>query len=289
MRKTRLDGNTTVHGRYLDDYAEAVTIMKHVRDRGETFLGESSLETGNRSWSGTDTLDEAISLAEHGWPEGARLLSDTVKGIDIDDLVGQRHVPVFIPDFGGDEVDIDRYLQGEPENMLRQDVEYDANGKLATLYVNVTNSASVSSERIMRRGAVLLASHELLTRAGYSLGIIAVEAASKNDTHVEYHIPIVEHGQYANVDTLAFCLANPAFLRRLVFTLNENEDDSLRRTMSYVGRGGYGMPTRMALEPRPHSFVIDHEEGLDLPDDESVRELTRHIVDRLVTNTQDPA
>jgi probable phage protein len=276
------DGRT-MHFRQLDSIGEMIDAMQHAPEQQEqSDLGAASLRTDEERWSGTRTMDEAIELARYGWEEGRQRLRQAVGRIALDQLVGRRPIVESRLDFAGDEVDIGAYLHGEPEHMVDYQVRQDTHGKQAMMYVNASVASRVSSERIMQRGGALYAAIEALRTEGYSLGLTMVDSTKNNrfSHYTEYQIPVVQPGEYLDIDTAAFCLAHPAFLRRGVFALNEHESNDIRYAMGFMVGGGYGEPTRMASNLPPHSFLIDQGEGLDLRSDDDMQHFAQKVVDR---------
>lgn len=276
------DGRT-MHFRQLDSIGEMIDAMQHAPEQQEqSDLGAASLRTDEERWSGTRTMDEAIELARYGWEEGRQRLRQVVGRVAIDQLVGRRPIVESRLDFAGDEVDIGAYLHGEPEHMVDYQVRQDTHGKQAMMYVNASMSSRVSSERIMQRGGALYAAIEALRTEGYSLGLTMVESTQNNSFshYAEYQIPVVRPGEYLDIDTAAFCLAHPAFLRRGVFALNEHESNDLRYSMGFMAGQGYGEPIPMVSDLPPHSFLIDQGEGLDLRSDDDMQRFAQKVVDR---------
>ena len=276
------DGRT-MHFRQLDSIGEMIDAMQHAPEQQEqSDLGAASLRTDEERWSGTRTMDEAIELARYGWEDGRQRLRQVVGRVAIDQLVGRRPIVESRLDFAGDEVDIGAYLHGEPEHMVDYQVRQDTHGKQAMMYVNASMSSRVSSERIMQRGGALYAAIEALRTEGYSLGLTMVESTQNNSFshYAEYQIPVVRPGEYLDIDTAAFCLAHPAFLRRGVFALNEHESNDLRYSMGFMAGQGYGEPIPMVSDLPPHSFLIDQGEGLDLRSDDDMQRFAQKVVNR---------
>ena len=257
--------------------------MRHAPEQQEqSGLRAASLKIDEWQWSGTSTMDEAIELARYGWEEGRQHLRQAVGRIALDQLVGRRPIVESQLDFAGDEVDIGAYLHGEPEHMVDYQVRQDTHGKQAMMYVNASMESNDSSKRIMRRGGALYAAIEALRTEGYSLGLTMVESTQNNSFshYAEYQIPVVRPGEYLDIDTAAFCLAHPAFLRRGVFALNEHESNDLRYSMGFMAGQGYGEPIPMVSDLPPHSFLIDQGEGLDLRSDDDMQRFAQKVVDR---------
>ena len=276
------DGYTT-HFRQLDSVSEMIDAMQHAPEQQEqSGLGAASLRIDEERWSGTRTMDEAIELVRYGWEEGRQRLRQVVGRVAIDQLVGRRPIVESRLDFAGDEVDIGAYLHGEPEHMVDYQVRQDTHGKQAMMYVNASMSSRVSSERIMQRGGALYAAIEALRTEGYSLGLTMVDSTKNNrfSHYTEYQIPVVQPGEYLDIDTAVFCLAHPAFSRRGVLALNEHEPNDIRYAMGFMAGGGYGEPIPMVSDLPPHSFLIDQGEGLDLRSDDDMQRFAQKVVDR---------
>lgn len=276
------DGRT-MHFRQLDSISEMIDAMQHAPEQQEqSGLRASSLKIDEWRWSDTKTMDEALELARYGWEEGRQHLRQAVGRITLDQLVGRRPVVESRLDFAGDEVDIGAYLHSEPEHMVDYQVRQDTHGKQAMMYVNASVASNVSSKRIMRRGGALYAAIEALRTEGYSLGLTMVDSTKNNyfSHYAEYQIPVVQPGEYLDIDTAAFCLAHPAFSRRGVLALNEHEPNDIRYAMGFMAGQGYGEPTRMASDLPPHSFLIDQGEGLDLRSDDDMQRFAQKVVDR---------
>lgn len=286
MRKQCIQqGDREVHVRQLEGVGEAVLYMQHAEaQQRESGIPGESLDRCVTGWRGTASMDEAIELARFGWEEGRRQLLRQVGRVAVDELVGRRLAVDPTPSYSGDEVDIDNFLMGRPDHMVEYPLRYDAGGKQATVLMNCSVGASVSVERIVRRGAAVLAAIEGLRAEGYSLGLTMMQASKGRavNTVFEYHIPVVHPGDFLDMDTAAFCVAHPSFLRRLIVALNEHEPTDLRRAMRFYRGGGYGQPVRMVSELPPHSFVIEQGEGLDLWDDAAVQEFAQEVVNRAI-------
>lgn len=269
--------DTVVHVRKLEDMYEAIWYMEHAEQQQQiSGLPASSLSTKKPNWYGTATMQEAINLARFGWEEGRRTLLRQIGRVAIDELVGQRLTFESVSAYSGDEVDIDAFLMGKPDHMLEYPLRYETGGKQATVFMNCSVPSYIPAEYIMWRGAAVLVAIEALRAEGYSLGLTMIETSSgKADydsvdhdhaepdnqrTIVEYHIPVVRHGGFLDMDKAAFCVANPSFLRRLCFSLAEHESIDLRKTMGFHKAGTYGRPEKVASELPPHSFVVDYDD-----------------------------
>lgn len=274
----------TTHVRELDGVDELIGFMQHAREQEYiSGLAGASLydESGEyKPWSGSRTMEEAIEVARFGWEEGCKYLQQRIGEIAVDQLIGDRTVVNQRYQLAGDEVDIDRYLIGEPEQMIEYYTEPERNGKHVTILANIGVPATVQPQQIMRRGGAMYAAMEALRSSGYSTGLSVATAVKTKHDRIEYHVPIVQPGEYLNIDTAAFCLAHPSFLRRGIFAAGEHEPVDLRERMNFIDGRGYGSPSKIKTELPPSTVLIDKEEGLDLETPVEVQRFAQHIIDR---------
>lgn len=258
--------------------------MEKALRRGRTDQGEASLEVSHNGWHGTRTMAEAIDQAKYGWPQGTKRFREAVGQIVIEQLIGERRNFFPYHAAAGDEPDIDRYLAGEPENMLNYELTEEPGGKLATFVINNSVSCQVSPERITNRGAAIAAAHSALTAEGYSIGVEMASATQLRDKsgYLEYHIPIVHPGGYVSEDTLAWSIISPAMLRRMIFALDEDNPPEFRAKLGAYSGGGYGTPSNMLSTPSPGTLLVDMNEGLDLESPKEMTDFAQNMVNRTI-------
>ena len=276
MRKeTVVQGHHDVHQRYFSNWLEFVQLAERVKNEsnGTYFNGMncSSLRSGQRDWSGTSSLGEAIDLAYTGWPEGRSRLERLREKLAIERLLPTSQRIREFRDVSGDEPNVDLFLCGEPEHMVTlEEVALRQGGKLIHICVNRSAASSVSSERITRRGLALLIAIETLMVLGYSLELSIMQSV-KSKYEPEYFdimIPVLHAGDPISMDSFAFLLMHPAVLRRLIFAAEETEDDRLRRSFGF-NNGYYGTPKDPLVKPDCDLFM-NWEDGLIYDDDEVV-------------------
>jgi hypothetical protein len=271
LRAELRSGGDHVYTRELDGVYDLSDIALARIESGGDDLGNASL-TGDKSFTGTKTLKEAVRLCNEGWPEGVESVSEVLEGVQLDPalLMSANRIESYF-DVAGDEPDIDRFLVGDPENMVVYTNGLQTHGTILDIVLNVGQHAYVDKQEIINRGASVLAAVEALRAHGYSIGVMAVERCSGSRYYydnspnkiMQYSIPILAPGEAVNVDTLAFSTMHPSFLRRLLFAANEAEPDSIRRTFGYMRGGGYGRP--LPLEGYTHArpaYIIDKDDWL---------------------------
>ncbi|MBM7554528.1 hypothetical protein JOC33_003466 [Thalassobacillus pellis] len=96
---------------------------------------------------------------------------------------------------------------------------------------------------IERRGAAITALVSTLERAGRRCEVVAVSRAYEGASSIEYRITLKSSQEKVNLPSIAFALAHPSMLRRLVFSARECEGKEIRDKVG-IGKGdGYGIPT----------------------------------------------
>lgn len=215
---------------------------------------DSSRSTGRQAFNATDSLDHALKLAKDGWPEGTKRIHDLENKLNISNLrsaIGDAEVEVY--DTAGAFVDVGLYLDGEPECMGEFEEVRAKNPRVVTIYINVAVSGGTFTDKVMRKGAAAGALVDLLESAGISTEVVAIEMSNWIPTAATYtaadtngrgkcyivRTVVKRAGETLDLDRLAFALVHPAYLRRLVFAVNEKDNAT-----PY----GYGQP--LSLQQR---------------------------------------
>jgi hypothetical protein len=199
------------------------------------------------NWSGGLDWNESKRVALMGWQKGlveVDKFQARVNELIISKIV--RHKPVYA--LAGNYIDIGNYLSNDPECFIAK--EYDENnqkGKIITIVCSISFSAAITPETIIQRGAMVCALIDAIEYAGYRVEVICNETSSKSNSNrdgsnkdrgwLEVDITIKKANQALNKIELAFCLAHPAMLRRILFSVAEIEGWS-----DFVY--GYGYPSK---------------------------------------------
>lgn len=145
-------------------------------------------------------------------------------------------------DVAGAEVDMGRFLAGEPECMIESTpVRISRQGRAVRIVVPVAVHSGISPDVIMRRGAAVMALADILARAQHPLEVWTghgIHAKSKD--RLLYMIEVQRANEPLDPGRLMYALAHPSMLRRLVVGLEEHESASVRRDFGVHSGGGYG-------------------------------------------------
>lgn len=194
----------------------------------------TSREPSDR-WSGSLSWDEAKSLALKGWKEGLKEVEKYQAKLSpfIAEKV-LRHQQVFA--ISGYNVDVGSYLANDPECFIsRVNEERNYPGKIFTIVCSISFSAAIQPETIIQRGAMICALIDAIEYAGHRAEVICNDASCRYDSldyrngkykesgWFEVDVTIKKADQPLELIELAFCLAHPSMLRRIMFSVAEIE------------------------------------------------------------------
>lgn len=246
-----------------------------------------------KKFSATPSFSVAANLALHGW-DGAREPMDAVLGPVRERLRDLTELsPVRLWDVIGSEPDIDRYWLGEDEHMIDHVfIEQPRTSNVFTLLINGTYSHLVDTEKVLRRGAVIVGLIEAMAQVGAELEVW-VENSVRNVAWRRASVLTRVHaaGSLLDMDALAFTIGHPSWLRRLAFGVWESASAHDRYAFGFGlhGSGSYGYPigcqhvnhvdasimlsldNTMQMETDPVGWIMSHLEMFGLiPESENV-------------------
>lgn len=185
----------------------------------------SDQQPHNKSWCDLPTVEAAIAKAATGDPETARLIVPRNA-----ELAQHSAMNTVVYDYAGDNVDVGRYLSGEPECMasLRK------KGKpIINILVNITVAHYVTRQAIINRGKAILEIMSGLESNGYGVDITIVnivKGCRDSDLHT-VTVKVKDSKEYFNLHSLAFWLVSPSAFRRLWFRFIEQEDSKIQNNI----------------------------------------------------------
>ena len=195
---------------------------------------KNSRQSADR-WSGGLSWDEAKSLALKGWKEGLREVEKYQAKISpfIAEKV-LRHQQVF--GVSGYNVDVGCFLANDPECFIsRVYEEQNYPGKIFTIVCSISFSSAITPETIIQRGAMICALIDAIEYAGHRAEVICNWAVSREEQRhyrdgknkeygwLEVDVTIKKADQPLEMIELAFCLAHPSMLRKIMFSIAEIE------------------------------------------------------------------
>jgi len=203
---------------HFDSVSEIVEFAKGAEDVEAFIIGEAK-------FYGTSTFQEAVTLSESGWDEGARRAAEIRATLDgaVAELTSGRAGEYGYDVAAGEWLDIGRHLGGEPECF---GVRLDSGGSLSSpiirLAANISASGSVSHKSLFARGAVILAAVDVLESLGRRVELtLGFGSVGYSVEKLEISVLAKSAGQPLEPDRLAFLLCHPAYLRRITFAAME--------------------------------------------------------------------
>lgn len=206
---------------------------------------------------GVDSWAEAKDLAIHGWQgveaEAMAIAESAVETVEADH---EQLGFAAVWDTTGCEVDVGRYLIGEPECMIDyQAVPATRVGRVITLCASVSISSVVSEESLKRRGFGIAALAFALGRLGFAIEMWAdVSVAPMLGDGATARIRVLVKGANDELDPskIMTAFAHPAMLRTLVFAAEHEFPEQVQKEVG-VGRY-YGSP-RDPVEDMPEGTI----------------------------------
>lgn len=150
-------------------------------------LERDSSESGTLEFTGTRSYAEAVRIMREGWPEAAeqaRALSAQLAAETADSMTTERPAPVW--DVAGDDADVSRYLEGEPENMVAWMPEpVPAAGRVVRIVLAGRVAWSVGESDLQRAAVMMAAAADALEARGVRVEIVVAYAVAWGSTMLE--------------------------------------------------------------------------------------------------------
>lgn len=202
-------------------------------------------------WLGDGSFDETLRYAEgEGWQGAIPAAERLVAHIETD--LGFAMVNDFVTTFdvAGSEVDMGRYMAGEPECMSESmPMKVMRTGRVIKIAVPVCYSSMINAETVKARGAAVMALVNAFAMMQHPVEIYAClaihgsgnyqrEDGTRGDPRLSYVIKVQDADQPLNMGRVMYALAHPTMLRQLIFALEHQENDDVIWKFS-IG-SGYG-------------------------------------------------
>jgi hypothetical protein len=247
----------------LADAADAAE-MRNAGPGGHSHGRPEMVGDATDKWAFGVSFDGALEMARHGWHEQLDVtLAITESAIE---MAEQEHLTdTFAPvwDVTGAEVDVARYLSGEPECMIDFPLSKTSKaGRVITLVASVDWSASVSADSILKRGRLIVALALALTRLGHSVEMyVNANGLCRGNPSGKYgkcELSVKVKGTDDEIDPAAimFAYAHPAMLRRVLFGIREKSCPA----------GHVPMGPSVSLYPDGTIFLPEIRSDHDVPD-----------------------
>lgn len=187
------------------DYA--INRKKHANCSNE------SSKKGSKSFTQTESMEEAIELARGGYDAGIKQL-DLEGGILADTGIE------FSPSVQGSVVNMQNYLLGMPDNMFEMKETREYNMPMLTIYVNLTYTAAVSGREAMKY-AKRVTEYVNKFQSSHNIKLVGLFASKQKKDYV-VEVLIKDFDERFVLNNVAFAF-HPSMFRRLWFSHVESE------------------------------------------------------------------
>lgn len=222
---------------YQHEFKSISEVLKYINTHEitESFKNancEHSKQNDKR-FTGTSSFDEALELLQHGWDSGTKQINEGLKVQKSETNIKQKTVY----DVTGFQCSVPRYLQGIPTNMVnKRNVKQ--NNKIVTINKNITYSSKTSQKEIIEQSVKVIKVADELERKGYRCNINIMFVTRSHSTTSVTKVRIKDSSQKMNIKQMAFPIAHPSMLRRVMFALVERYPECDNRGFTF----GYGYP-----------------------------------------------
>lgn len=203
----------------------------NTREVNEFYKGILSSENATKTFTGTESYEEAENLLSYGDKSIAaklvecngKRMNETKKNTIYNSPVG------FVPN-------IPNYLSGRPDNMFAVKTQTYKSCKVLNVCVNSAVSFDVATKDIIAFNQKLLNVVYTLEKRGYRLNLYVgvVAEFSKSSNIGACFIKVKDSGKLMNVTNVAYPLCNASFLRRHFFKWVETNGKTFSRSYGCI-------------------------------------------------------
>jgi len=234
-------------------------LLDAIKTESTCGLGNSSRAEGrSNSWDHGLGFDGSMKMIRSGWESGAEQIKKLVD--QVSEILKPESMKMdFVHDVAGGIPDIGRSIVGLPDSMIRfSPPEFPT--KPIKIVVNCTASAGISADTLFNRGAAVGAVIDVLELRGYrcELWIVASTKGHSARGSMAVSTKIKDSNQPLDLTSLSFCLAHPAFFRRLMFAAWETWDRDTRQKHGITSSSGYGSCVDAEIEGTDLYFECAH-------------------------------
>ena len=193
---------------------------------GPRAVSHNDSESGSVGFTGTPSYAAAVALLKTGWPAGAeraRALSASLAGSLAAADSCERPAPVW--DVSGDDADVSRYLEGEPENMVAWVPEMvPAAGRVVRLLLGGRVAFHVNEEQMKAAAVMVAAAADALESRGVRVEVVVAYAMMWKTTHLEIRHRLKAAEEALDLPRVVAGM-HPSAFRRVCFRWMETHAD----------------------------------------------------------------
>lgn len=193
--------------------------------------GGAAHRPGEADFFGTASFDETLKMAREGWADGRRMFIAAMAQA----APTAARVADFTMDVAGAYPIAALAAAGDPASMVDFNPDVDRVRPIIRLALNRCASSAYSAKELTNYGAAVASYVDAIEASGYRVEIdAAMICVDGNARHYYCGVIVKQAHEPMEIDRMAFCLANPSYLRRLHFAVAQNREDD-DASMSYCG------------------------------------------------------
>lgn len=234
------------------------TSREALEKRDKRTTGRSSTKL-DESFSGTPDMQTFLDMLGKGWSEGLA----NAKGLD--GISSDHHERLnFNARPAGVFPIVPNYLAGNPNAMLRPEIQDADEVRSLTLVVDNCYNYNIRSSAVLEYAQELMAVVAWLIAERIEVSIVALISERINGKTFYWSIPIRDKGTVLQPERIATCV-HTSFFRRGWFSMLEHEYHEKKLTGADACRCGYGRSISPELSDLPEILGEDTASIVMLP------------------------
>lgn len=182
-------------------------------------------ETRNYDWYLSRDWEDNMEMAINGWAEKAREAAIVAKPLytKVSNLVEQDNINY---DTEGSGIDVARFVEGIPEccQKFEPQIKIGKSNRILNMIINIGALGDIPAAIMTTKGGYALAMLDLLELGGYRVAVrLFSKAERRGQGSITVAVEIKSPDQSPDKNRLAYIMAHPSTLRRLVFSIRECE------------------------------------------------------------------
>lgn len=230
---------------FRSSWSSPEKFAKHILDGNEKdcwYNGNVYKDT-SPSFSGVNSVAEAVDMCYNGWTEGGALIEKTRGYIQALNPLSPKMVKYGI---AGSTPNVPRAIAGNILNMRMPEKRASTKRKTITIVYNMCESGWTEKDNISNKAAVTAALIDEIEAKGFSCEVIAMATTQRyNDFRAATCVCVKESHHPVDINRLAFSLGHVAMFR-VMFFADWQKDDRCKDL-------GYGLGTVSTSKAGPEA------------------------------------
>lgn len=208
----------------IEEFPSIYHLMNCLNDRknNEEMANEHSSESGTKSFTGTDSLEEAIDLLYNGAEDIAKRISIATANVDFSQYLPKRQIltgPVgYIPH-------VPNAILGLPNSMIYNNATPMKN-KALMITTSICGNCGIEASDMEKAGICILSVVKALELSGHRIKLrTSFFDAKSGQYYTMATINVKDYSEHLDLKKLSFPMAHPSMFRRIGFKWLETSPD----------------------------------------------------------------